>query len=288
MNFADRTISNFSASCLLHLFYVFGQSRSSTSPKSKWVDYNVAFLITCMSMLLTTNALSVAPKDRSISSIRQFTSTNDPSLSRRDFQASFLAGSLALPLLTAGTAEAKCTDIESCREIGEKRDQELQKANPIVRLGGGLQYKVLNPGVGSEAVPEVATGAKVSIAYTISQANGSYMYSRGFGYNKIDIGNGQMVQDIGSIDSLLVTLGTSDIPVGIQRALVGMRRGEKRRIECPPSVGFETSDWNPRPTSFRGKQQIKDYQSKLFGRGDTQPAFPAPTIWDVEVLKIYT
>jgi len=183
-------------------------------------------------------------------------------------------------------AEAKCTDIESCREIGERKDQELMKANPVIRLGGGLQYKVLNPGVGTDLVPE-ESGSRVSIAYTISQGTGSYMYSRGFGYNKVDVGNGQMVPDIGSIDSLLVTMGAKDVPVGIQRALVGMKKGEKRRVEVPPSVGFETSDWNPQPTTFRGKQQIKDYQGRLFGRGDTQPPFPAPTIWDVEVLRIY-
>ena len=95
-----------------------------------------------------------------------------------------------------------------------------------------------------------------------------------------------LVQDIGSLDSLLVTMGGKDVPIGIQKAMVGMKRGEKRRIVCPPSLGFETSDWNPKPTTFRGRQQIIDYQNRLNGRGDSQPPFPAPTIWDVEVIRI--
>ena len=113
------------------------------------------------------------------------------------------------------------------------------------------------------------------------------MYSRGMGYNKINLGNGQLVPDIGSLDALSFTMGNKDIlPIGIQQAMVGMKRGEKRRIVCPPSVGFDTSNWNPQPTTYRGRQQIIDYQSRLKGRGDSQPPFPAPTIWDVEVMQI--
>ncbi|KAL7566960.1 hypothetical protein ACA910_019892 [Epithemia clementina (nom. ined.)] len=106
------------------------------------------------------------------------------------------------------------------------------------------------------------------------------------GFNKIDIGTGEKVQDIASLDSLTVTMGGKDIPIGIQQAMIGMKRGEKRRIVCPPAVGFETSDWNPQPTTFRGRRQIIDYQSRLQGRGDSQPPFLAPTIWDVEVVQI--
>ena len=72
----------------------------------------------------------------------------------------------------------------------------------------------------------------------------------------------------------------------MRTAMIGMKRGERRRISCPPAVAFEPSDWNPQPTTFRGRQQIKDYKSTLYGRGDTQPAFPAATIWEVEVVSI--
>ena len=47
-----------------------------------------------------------------------------------------------------------------------------------------------------------------------------------------------------------------DVPLGIEQALVGMKRGERRRIELPPNVGFETSEWRPEPVTRRGKASI--------------------------------
>jgi hypothetical protein len=199
-------------------------------------------------------------------------------LERRDFLTTLVSATLLVPLSTT----AKCTDIDSCREIGERKDAANLAANPITRLGGGLEYKVLAPGFGDEKVTEKS---KIKLIYSISQANGSYMYSRGFGYNKIDLGDGKQVSDLG-FDSLSPQMGSKEIPIGIQKSMVGMKRGERRRIDCPAALGLETSDWNPQPTNFRGRQQIKDYQSTLKGRGSTQPPFAAPTIWDVEILSI--
>jgi hypothetical protein len=197
-------------------------------------------------------------------------------------------------------AQSSCSDIETCREIGERKDAANLAANPILRIPGypGLQYKVLNPGLGEDTVSEASK--MVKIMYSVSQANGRYMYSRGFGFNKIKeagggmtnmmIGGQQTFSDYG-VDGLIVDMSqigndSRVLPIGIQRAMVGMKRGERRRIQCPQAFGFETSDWNPRPTDFRGEQQIKDYQALIWGRGDTQPAFTSPTIWDVEVISI--
>jgi hypothetical protein len=93
-----------------------------------------------------------------------------------------------------------------------------------------------------------------------------------------------MQRDAG-LDSYRVTLGKGDLPVGIEQALVGMKKGERRRVEVPPNVGFETSNWRPKPTTRNGKQHIKNYQTLLNGVGSNRPLFPAPTIWDVEVLS---
>ena len=202
------------------------------------------------------------------------------------------AGTASLPHPAAAAAASpakRCTDIESCREIGERRDAENLARNPIVRLGDGLQYKVLSPGVGGSggdaAAVVVKPDSNVRIIYSVSQANGSYMYSRGMGYNKIDAGGGRMVKDE-YLDSLAVTMGSNNqIPLGIQKALVGAKRGERRRIQCPPQLGFETSNWEPKPTTFRGERQMIDYRSTLTGSSGGV-AFPAPTIWDVEVVSI--
>ena len=219
-------------------------------------------------------------------------SSSQVSSSRRSFlvQAAATAATITLTVspwfLYPDPACAKCKDLESCREIGEQKEAANLAANPIVRLGGGLQYKVLSQGLG-DAMISADTTDTVKIAYSISQASGRYMYSQGFGYNKIDAGNGKQMSDLG-LDGLTIHLQdpqAKEVPVGIQKAIVGMKRGEKRRIEVPPALGFETSDWNPKPTTFRGERQIIAYQNVLYGRGDQQPPFPAPTIWDVEILS---
>ena len=84
------------------------------------------------------------------------------------------------------------------------------------------------------------------------------------------------------IDSLRVKIGNRDVPVGIEEALVGMKRGERRRVELPPSkVGFESSDWKPVPTTDRGKQALASYRNVVTDNG-----MPAVTIWEVEVQRI--
>ena len=177
---------------------------------------------------------------------------------------------------------AKCTDVDSCREIGDKKVEDDLKENPVTVLESGVRYKKLKPGYGSDAVQ---SSSFVDMIYSISTGGGVYMYSKGFGYNKIDVGNGVHQSDTAELDSYRVTLAQGDLPVGVEQALVGMKKGERRRIEVPPNVGFETSDWKPAPTTRNGKQRIKNYQTLLEGVGTSRPPFPAPTIWEVEILN---
>jgi len=176
-------------------------------------------------------------------------------------------------------ASAKCTDIDSCRELGDEKIAQDLKDNPVTVLRDGTRYKLLKPGFGDGTVLPTAT---VDIIYSITRAGGQYMYSQGFGFEKIDIGNG-LQKDLG-LDSYRVRLGQGDLPVGIEEAIVGMKKGERRRVELPPAVGFETSNWKPEPKSRLGKGSIVAYQRILTGFG-SQPPFPAPTIWDVEILS---
>ncbi|KAL7483078.1 hypothetical protein ACHAW6_008730 [Cyclotella cf. meneghiniana] len=187
------------------------------------------------------------------------------------------ASLLSLPQL----ARAKCTDIESCREEGERKIEADLKNNPIIKLSNGVRYRVLRPGALSG--PKVKEGSSIDLAYSISTASGQYMYSKGFGFEKVIFG-GKLEPDLG-LDSMRVVLGQHDVPIGIEMALLGMGRGERRRVELPPKVGFETSHWSPEPTTRRGKTQIEQYKKKLAGFG-SQPPFPAETVWDIEVLGI--
>ena len=242
-----------------------------------------------------TNTIRLArqPPSTTILAVRQDKDNEDVSTtSRRSFFVNALfpvttvALSMPILLLHPNPALAKCKDLDSCREIGEQKDAADLAANPIIRLDGGLQYKVLNAGVGAAQVTEQTKTA--TIAYSISQANGKYMYSQGYGYNKIDAGNGRQMADLG-MNGLTVHLqdpNAKEVPLGVRLAMMGMKRGEKRRIEVPPALGFATSDWNPKPTTYRGERQILAYQNRLYGNGLTQPPFPAPTIWDVELISM--
>ena len=173
---------------------------------------------------------------------------------------------------------AKCADIESCREVGEAKVAADMAANPIIKLSDGVRYKRVKEGAGAT----VSGSDVVDVAYSISTAGGSYMYSRGFGFEKDSDGN----NDAG--DFLRVRLGNGDVPKGIEIALRGMKEGEKRRVELPPGpvTGFETSEWKPAPTTRRGKAQIVAYKNLINGNGSSQPPFPAVTVWDIECRRV--
>ena len=203
---------------------------------------------------------------------------------RRDVLRGLTSAALVPVVIVPVTASAKCTDIETCREIGDRRVEEDMKANPTTALPSGVRYKVLRPPTGRNFDVQVKDGSTVDIAFSIS-ANGAYMYSKGFGFEKIDV-DGKKQSDLG-LDSLRVKIGSErrEVPLGIEQVLMGMKRGERRRIELPPNVGFETSEWRPEPVTRRGKASIASYKRILEG-GPNQPAFPAVTYWDVEVLRI--
>lgn len=197
---------------------------------------------------------------------------------RREVLRGLSSAALVAVAIDPGTASAKCTDIETCREIGDRKVDEDMKANPTTALPSGVRYKVLRPPTGRKADVQVKDGSTVDIVFSIS-ANGAYMYSRGFGFEKIDV-DGKKQSDLG-LDSLRVKIGSErrDVPLGIEQAIAGMERGERRRIELPPNVGFETSEWRPEPVTRRGTASIASY----IGRR-TKPA--SISGWDVEVLRI--
>jgi FKBP-type peptidyl-prolyl cis-trans isomerase len=245
----------------------------------------------CKQVVRTTRALSVSNINGDEFLNNQLPSTGVHHTSRRSVVqrvivvASVLAGAASSPhRAVATTTNRACTDIESCRELGEQKVQKDLQENPRVKLDSGVRYKVLQPGTGvDESV--VREGSTVDLIYSVNKPGIGYMYSQGLGYEKIDIGDGKIQSDLG-IDSLRVKMGRKDVPEGIEQALLGMKRGERRRVELPASVGFETSDWKPVPTTKRGEAALSAYRNIVEGRGPNQPPFPAATIWDVEVLRI--
>lgn len=214
--------------------------------------------------------------------------TPDASVSRRDAFNPLVAKVTATFVATATlstdpfAALAKCTDIDSCREIGDAKVAQDMKENPITKLTNGVQYRVLRPGSGEARVD---SNSVVDLAYSVSESNGRYLYSQGMGYEKISTPQGKQ-PDLG-LDSILVHMGShNEVPVGLQEALFGMRRGERRRVSVPAAIGFDTSNWQPAPPTQRGALALRNYQNLIRGQGGAQLAFPAETVWDVEVLRI--
>ena len=251
------------ASCLM-LFLWIGLSCSFTPQPDK------------VSRVVAAHRLLEIEKD----GIQPIFASTQPIISRANlFQHSLRI--IGLSLILPQISEAKCTDIDSCREEGERKIEADLKLNPIMKLPSGVRYRVLQ----SSTLPglKVQDGSSIELIYSISTASGQYMYSKGFGFEKVDFG-GKQQSDLG-LDSMRVVIGKQNVPLGIESALIGMGKGERRRVELPPGVGFETSNWEPHPTTRRGITQIEQYKRKLVGFG-SQPAFPAETVWDIEVLQI--
>jgi|TARA_B100000524_G_scaffold26384_1_gene13175 hypothetical protein len=69
---------------------------------------------------------------------------------------------------------ASCGDIESCREAGERRFNELEEARgPVVRLGEGVSYRETQRGGGAV---EAESGDILDITYSVFTGSGYYMY----------------------------------------------------------------------------------------------------------------
>ena len=86
-------------------------------------------------------------------------------------------------------------------------------ANPIISISDGVRYKRVREGAGRRSATVTSWGC-----YSISTAGGSYMYSRGFGFEK----------DSDGVNGLAISRGCDSAikrPKGIELALRGMKRG---------------------------------------------------------------
>mmetsp|Transcript_49316 Transcript_49316/g.79587 ORF Transcript_49316/g.79587 Transcript_49316/m.79587 type:complete len:154 (+) Transcript_49316:62-523(+) len=90
-------------------------------------------------------------------------------------------------------------------------------------------------------------------------------------------------RDLG--ETLRVTLGKHDVPIAVEMALLGAKKGAERRIEVPPHLGFATSNWLPQPATFEGKQRMEGYRKLLTGNV-LQPGYEAILLFEVNVVRI--
>lgn len=100
--------------------------------------------------------------------------------------AATLLSTIVASTVLESAANAKCTDIESCREVGERKVEEDLKLNPIVKLPSGTRYRVLRPPTvtSSNSGGKVVTdGSSVDLAFSISSGSGQYMYRQGISHS---------------------------------------------------------------------------------------------------------
>ena len=88
------------------------------------------------------------------------------------------------------TKKKKCTNIESCRAIGEQKVEQDLVENPVLKLECGARYKIIQRGTGESVVR--GNGSNVDMIYSISMLSTGYMYSKGFGNEKVMDMNGKL------------------------------------------------------------------------------------------------
>lgn len=143
---------------------------------------------------------------------------------------------------------------------------------PTVKLADGVRYRELERGVGAQ----LAMGDSADIRFQVLQsANGYFVY----GIPNREPGTQDLSQ------TYRVTLGSLDVPLGVEEAMVGASKGTRRRVQLPPQQGFETSGWRPEPPSYAGKQRMKRFQGLLTGSG-SQPGYDAQILFEFEVVRI--
>jgi len=180
---------------------------------------------------------------------------------------------------TPGRSKPKCRDIESCQAEGERRAAEADaKAGPLRNVGpiganglGRVRYRAMRE---TSDGPALMQGDAADIRFDVLSTSGNLMYgvpSREPGEAAASV-----------LDSYRIVLGSRDVPVGVELALEGAHKGDFRRIEVPPDLGFETSGWKPEPNGYSGRQRLDNFKARLNG----QPGYAASILFQVEVMRV--
>ena len=183
---------------------------------------------------------------------------------------------------TPGRSKPKCRDIESCQAEGERRAAEAEaKAGPLRNVGplgangmGRVRYRAMKE---TDDGPALREGDVAELRFDVLSTSGELMY----GIPSREPG----AAAAGVLDTYRMVLGRRDVPLGVELALEGAHKGDLRRIEVPPDLGFATSDWKPAPSGYSGKQRLEQYRARLTGNG-LQPGYPASILFQVEVVKV--
>jgi FKBP-type peptidyl-prolyl cis-trans isomerase len=135
----------------------------------------------------------------------------------------------------------KCTNVEECQEMAERREssqrqEEDPNANPVVVTPQGTRYRDLQVGSGRA----VQAGDAVTLYYKVLKlgkrsydgvsGEGTVIFSRGYGYEEDERAAREQ--------SWRTTVGDGQNIDALNDGLVGMRVGTVRRIQVRPDRGW--------------------------------------------------
>ena len=132
------------------------------------------------------------------------------------------AGAAAAPRLTT----AETTDRASFDSVGGQTPARSEKDVAFTELDGGVKIKTLREGSGERGAER---GARTALILTgrLLNLNGVKFYTNPTAEDKL-----------AGAEPLRVTLGEGKLVPGLERGIVGMRKGEIRRIIVPPALGY--------------------------------------------------
>lgn len=116
------------------------------------------------------------------------------------------------------------------------------------------------------AGPAAAPGDSVLVDYVLRRANGYFIYGtvEGVSFQPRDV----------PVGPVALRLGDGTTVPGLEDALVGMRRGAKRRILVPPSVGYAAQPGlAPQMPTFATQRQLENHKSE-------------PLMFEVKLLRV--
>ena len=154
-------------------------------------------------------------------------------------------GNAPPPPKKSSSDKPKCTNVEECQALAEKRDQELREKEelgpPPKVTSSGVRYRDLEDGSGKE----IKEGDDVELYYKVLKlgkrsydglsGEGTVVFSRGYGLEDDETKAGDK--------SFYTTVGSYSNIEALNSALLGMTVGGTRRFSILPQKGWE------RPTS---------------------------------------
>lgn len=122
----------------------------------------------------------------------------------------------------------------------------------FVKQEGGLLVQDLLEGKGDEA----SVGDRIIFDYVCRRSNGYFVYGtvEGVSFQPLSV----------EAEPLSIVLGKDKIIQGLERGLLGLRPGARRRIVVPPTLGYVVDDLGPRPPSFGARRQISAHAKEPF------------------------